>query len=380
MAAKDYLAQGLRYFARLCVLLFIAASACAEPDQPMFKIGGFGTLGASHSSQGLGDYVLDNTVPKGTGRSDYWSLGNDSRIGAQVTATFTPETSAVLQVISEYQADNSYRPSVEWFNVKYTFNPDAYLRLGRIALPTFLNSDSRKVGYSYPWIHPPVDLYRQLSITSSDGVDASYRLDLGEAGNMLKLIYGKNRNDRPTSVSLSEDMWGFFDTLEYGQTLLHLGYQERKSASKSRLTGLTGAWIKNSDLSLGASYDTGDWFALTEWIQRKSTTQINAMYLSGGLRINKFTPYLSYSQNSPASFLSGFPAPSVAAVQSAKRSQSTLSFGLRWDFMSNVDVKFQYDRVKLAHNSNGYLSNVQPGVILYGTSFHVLSLVADFVF
>jgi len=105
-----------------------ASSANAsETDPPMFKLGGFGTLGASHSSQRLGDYVVDGTVPKGAGRSNDWAWGNDSRIGVQATANFTPKVSAVLQVISEYQYDDSYRPSVEWFNVKYSFIPDCPL-------------------------------------------------------------------------------------------------------------------------------------------------------------------------------------------------------------------------------------------------------------
>jgi len=354
-----------------------AGSANAEP---MFKLGGFGTLGVSHSSQRLGDYVLDATIPKGPGLSRNWSATNDSRIGVQATASFTPKVSAIFQVISEYQADSTYRPIVEWANVKYAFTPDAYIRAGRIALPTFLNSDSRKVGYSYPWIHPPVDLYRVLSITNSDGLDASYRFGLGEAGNTIKLIYGRNTIDRPTSTSTSKNMWGIFDTLEYGPVILRVGYQEREASSRNYLTGVTGAWIPNSDLSIGAIYDPGGWFAMSEWIQRKSTNKLGAMYISAGRRIGKFTPYLTYSNNGHGSFLPGFPAPTATAIQSAKKSQSTVSLGVRWDFMKNTDFKLQYDQVHLSDDSNGYLANVPAGVILYGTRFHVISTVLDFVF
>ena len=60
--------------------------------------------------------------------------------------------------------------------------------------------------------------------------------------------------------------------------------------------------------------------------------------------------------------------------------QNTVSMGVRWDFMKNTDVKLQYDLVKLGDNSNGYLANVPANVILYGTSFHVVSAVLDFVF
>lgn len=356
------------------------AANTAETGQPMFKFGGFGTLGVSHSSQELGDYVLDGTMPKGPGRSRNWSASNDSRIGVQMTAGLTPEASAVLQVISEYQADSTYRPIVEWANVKYAFTPDVYIRAGRIALPTFLNSDSRKVGYSYPWIHPPVELYRQLSITNSDGMDVSYRFGMGEAENSVKLIYGRNTNKHPANTSFSRNLWGIFDTFENGPATLRVGYQERDSSSRNNLTGITGAWIRNSDLSIGASYDPGDWFAMSEWIQRKSTTRIDAMYVSAGYRVNKCTPYLTYSQNSPASFLPGFLTPTATAIKSAQRSQSAVSLGVRWDFMKNADFKLQFDQMHLSDNSNGYLANVPAGVTLYGTTFHVVSAMLDFVF
>lgn len=359
--------------------LGVVAKNVDATGKPKFRFSGFGTLGISHSSQGLGDYVLDSTVPKGPGRSSDWSASNDSRIGVQETAEFTPKTSAVLQVISEYQADSNYHPIVEWANVKYVFTPNAYIRAGRIALPTFLNSDSRKVGYSYPWIHPPLELYRQLSITNSDGMDARYRFEIGETWNSIRVFYGRNKIDRPTSTSTSRGMWGIFDLVEYGHTTFRVGYQERESSSTNLLTAVTGAWIANSDLTVGANYDPGNWFVTSEWIQRKSTTKASAMYLSAGCRIDKFTSYLTYSQNSPASFLPNFNA-TTTNIQNASRSQGTASIGTRWDFMKNTDVKIQYDQVRLSADSNGYLANVPTGVNLHGTRFHVISAVLDFMF
>jgi hypothetical protein len=347
----------------------------------MFTFGGFGSLGVSHSTMYYGDYVLDSTIPKGPGLSEDWSTGNDSRIAAHLAAQFTPKVSAMLQVISEYHAPNTYQPEIEWANVKYAFTPDAYIRVGRIALPTFLDSDNRDVGYTYVWVHPPLELYRQLSIMHSDGIDVMYRFDIGESVNSIKaLLYGENTLERVTSTSTSKDMWGIFDTIEYGPTTTHVGYQERLSSSQDNQTGVTGPWIRNSDLSVGVQYDPGDWFSMSEWIQRKSTTKISAMYISAGYRVKKFTPYLTYSQNSPGSFLPDFPPPSSNSIRIAERAQSAVSAGVRWDFMKNTDLKFQYDQVKLSDNSNGFLANVPANVILYGQTFHVITAVVDFIF
>ena len=365
----------------LTIMAFGASTAHAdETAQTMFKLSGFGTLGASHSSEKRGDYVVDFTVPKGAGLSNDWAFGNDSRLGVQASADLTPKITAVLQVISEYQYDATYRPTVEWANIKYAFTPDFNIRAGRIALPTFLNSDTRKVGYSYPWIHPPVDLYRQLAITNSDGMDATYRFPIGEATNTIKAIYGKNTTDRPTSTSTAKGLWGVFDTVEYGPATFRVGFQERESLSLNHLTGVTGAWVKASDLSAGAIYDPGNWFIMSEWIQRKSTSKRDASYVSAGYRIDKFTPYLSYSQDSPASFLPNAPVPTAATLQSSRNAQSTVSIGTRWDFMKKTDIKLQYDLIRLSADSNGDRVNVPAGITLYGARFHIFSVVVDFIF
>lgn len=349
-------------------------------EQPMFKFGGFGTLGFSHSSLNLGDYVLDSAMPKGAGRSSAWPISNNSRIAAHLNADFTQKVSALLQIDSEYHSDGGYRPEVEWVSVKYAFNPNAYIRVGRVALPTFMDSENRDVGYSYTWVNPPVDLYHQLSIPSSDGFDAMYRFEIGEASNSIKAIFGKNKLERPNSITTSKDMWGIFDTLEYGQATFHIAYQQRMSSTQSSISGITGAWIQNTDLSVGANYDPGDWFIMSEWIQRRSTYKTGAMYVSAGYRINKFTPYLTHSQNSPGSIFQDAAPPTATTLQLANRSQSTNTMGVRWDFMRNFDFKVQYDRVTLSDNSNGYLINVPANLTLYGTSFHVISAVLDFVF
>ncbi len=375
------MAIGNYFIALLGIFACITNAEAAEPDQPKVTFGGFGSLGVSHSSMSMGDYTLDSTIPKGAGLSEDWSATNDTRIAGHLAAKFTPKVSAVLQLVAEYTAENSYKPEIEWANVKYAFTPDAYIRVGRIAVPTFLDSDNRDVGYTYVWIHPPVELYRQLAIAHSDGVDAMYRVGVGEAVNTVKaILYGENTLERSASKSISKDMWGIFDTIEYGPTTTHIGYQERLSASENLQTGVTGAWVRNSDLSVGIQYDPGNWFVMSEWLQRKSTTKISAMYVSAGYRIKKFTPYLTYAQNSPGSFLPGFPPPSSNSIRLANRAQSTVSLGARWDFMKNTDFKLQYDQVKLSDSSNGFLANVPAGVTLYGEKFHVISAVVDFVF
>ena len=376
----------IRYYfiALLGIFACITSAEAAETDKPMVTFGGFGSLGVSHSSMSSGDYVVDSGIPKGPGLSENWSATNDTRIAGHMAAQYTPKVSVVLQVDSEYHIGNTYEPEVEFVNVKYAFTPDAYFRVGRILLPTFLESENRDVGYTYAWIHPPIEVYRQESIAHCDGADVNYRSQIGEAENSIKAIYGRSLSemgDSQTTISLlSKHLWGIFDTIEYGPTTVHVGYQQRDTDSGYILTGQSDLLVKDSDLSVGVKYDPGDWFAMSEWIQRESTYKTSAMYVSGGYRVKKFTPYLTYAQNSQGSFLPGLPPPSPDGILLANRAQSTVSLGVRWDFMRDTDVKFQYDQVKLSDNSNGFLANVPAGVTLYGETFHVISAVVDFVF
>lgn len=349
-------------------------------SQSIFKFNGFGTLATTHSSQRDGDYVPDSILPSGAGRSSEWSTSNDSRLGLHVAANISPKISAVLQVISEYQADNSYNPEVEWFNIKYSFNPDFFIRIGRIALPAMLYSDSRDVGYSFPWIHPPVDVYRELTITHSDGIDAMYRWEFEGYENTVKVILGQNVIDRPNITSTEQGLRGIVDTVEYGPALFKVGYHMRESSFVNLQTGISDPWVMYTDLSLGASYDPGEWFVLSEWLQRQSTTKVDSMYVTSGARIEKFTPYITYSTVSAASFFPSTPTPTATSILSSLRSQSTVSLGMRWDFMKKTDLKVQYDQVRLSSNSNGYLINVARNAVLYGDRIDLISLAVDFVF
>jgi predicted porin len=218
-----------------------------------------------------------------------------------------------------------------------------------------------------------------MPIQSGDGIDAMYRYGIGEARNSIKIVTGRNTINSKTVASSSKTMWGIFDTVEYGDTIIHAGYQKRNTSNQYMQTMTADEETEFSDLSLGVSYDTGDWFLMSEWIQSRSSYKANAMYIAAGYRIGKYTPYLIHSQITSGSFTPES-MPSSLQLALAKRSQSTDSIGLRWDFKNNIDLKLQYDSVKLSENSNGFLVNVPSNQSLYGSTFNLFSAVVDFLF
>ena len=130
-------------FALLAMALCSIGARADDAGAPIFSFSGFGTLGEVHSSQDQADFTSTPFKPSGAGFSHAWSADVDSVIGAQVNANFTPRLSAVVQVVSEQNYDNSYRPHVEWANIRYEFTPDFSVRAGRTALPVLMVSDTR---------------------------------------------------------------------------------------------------------------------------------------------------------------------------------------------------------------------------------------------
>lgn len=412
-------------FYKLAAILLVATigypggvSASGEaPGASMFSFSGFGTLGAVHSNEDHADFT-SVLQPNGAGYSHQWSTDVDSRIAGQVNARFTSQLSAMVQVMSEQLADNTYRPQVEWANLKYQPTAQISFRAGRIVLPAFLISDSRKVGYAYPWVRPPGEIYTLSPVNNSDGVDASYRLLVGGIVNSVSASYGKTVVKVPRSAGADvRRLWIITESVEYGAAIAHLSFtQARFTLKQNGLETLFDAFrqfgpqgIALADkydavdkpiqfIALGAIYDPGGWFVTGEWGKRELNSvfgRSSAWYASGGYRVAQLTPYLTYAEvtaNSKTSdpgltvsalpaFLAG-PATTLNAGLNAALGtiaiQRTVSVGVRWDFARSVDLKLQYDYTRLGAGSPGTLSNLQPG-FQPGGSVSLFSAVIDFV-
>jgi hypothetical protein len=404
-----HITRKLSHIALLAAMLYAAGASADDFAAPLFSFSGFGTLGVVHSSEDQADFTSSILKPNGAGYSHTWSADVDSLIGGQVTANFTPKLSAVLQVIAEQNFDNTYRPHVEWLNIQYQVTPDFSVRAGRTLLPTFLLSDTRKVAYTYPFVRPPLEVYRLFPPTASDGVDASYQVRVGDITNILQAHYGQSDNPLPNELGTFKlrHLWGLSYTGDYHAATFHIGYETIQMTLDGlkpifdgfRQFGPEGIALADkyeidnkatAVITMGARYDPGQWFMMAEVAHGVTHSVLGTgtgWYLSGGYRLGKFTPYLTYGE-ATADNLSdpGLAAPAAANLNAALNSllstkpvQHTLSIGGRWDFMRNAALKLQYDHTDIGSGSSGVLSNLQPG-FQTGGKVNVFSASIDFVF
>lgn len=410
-------------------LLAVAASlslpmdaGAQESAYPRFHFSGYGTVGAMHSSNDRADYLVDAFKPNGPGHTHKWSFDSDSRLGLQLSADFSPSFSAVLQVLAQQQHDGTYGPIIEWFNVKYQATPDLSLRAGRVVLPLFMVTDTRRVGFANPWIRPPVEVYSLVPVTRNDGLDASYRSNFGGWTNTLQVTAGGSDSRFPNAsgfdagTSELRKLVAVANTIERGPSTVRLSYGKARLsitafepfADALEAFGPPGEELadrygvedgRTTFVGVGASHDTGAWFATAEWARFDARSILgakSAWYVGGGLRLGKFTPYATFARlraasniSDPGIPLAGLP-PEVAEVAAALNArlneqlallpvQDTVSAGFRWDFARNAALKVQFDQVKLGAQSRGTFGNVQPG-FQPGSRVRLIGLAVDFVF
>ena len=402
---------------------FFASGAYAqEATTPTLSLSGFGTVGEVYSSEDRADFTGSSLKAKGAGFSSNWSGDVDSLLAVQITANLTPKLSATVQIMSDENYANSYRPHVEWATIKYQITPEFNVRVGRTVLPFFMVSDSRAVGYANPWVRPPLEVYNLVSITTTDGVDASYRLTIGAATNTFQITAGQSDKSFPTTAGGPPEtvnvrkLRAFSDTFEHGFLTAHVSYGESRLTIEQleplfdafRLFGPQGVAIDDkyaiddkvaSFVGVGASYDPGRWFVLGEWGHVDTHSMLGAStgwYGTAGYRLGEFTPYATYgsveadsARSDPGLTLSDVPPnllgtaiglnAALNSTLSAIAVQRTVSVGTRWDFAKRAALKVQLDHIDLGAGSHGILVNVQPSFKL-GGNFNLFSVSVDFVF
>lgn len=400
------------------------AAVAGEPVDAAFSdtavrwsVGGFGTLGVTHSSSNQADFTASALTSGDAGYSRSWTPAVDSRAGVQLCVNFSSSWSAVVQLVSERTERDGYAPVVEWANLQYHVTPDLSVRAGRIALPLFLTGDSRKAGYSMPWVRPPVELYGAIPLSSSDGVDASYRWQLGDINNVTQVFYGRTDLPlTPTARVQAHALKGLSNTAVAGPLTLRATVLEAHLSvglAQSLFDGLRQFDGEGTQLaqryelqdkpayvaSLGFVYDPGKWFAMGEIGRLNARSYLGdktAAYLSAGYRYGDLTPYLVYGisrpntpTNSAGLDLSEQPERRAATAAqlnaglnqllAAIPRQYSVSAGVRWDLLPNYALKLQYDRITPQQGSSGTFINVQPG-FRAGQPIVVLSAALDFVF
>lgn len=400
----------------LLAVLCLASAAMMTPAQAEDSDGralgglslrGFGTLGVARSSSADAEYVRDLSQPGGLNRS--WSAKIDTVAGVQANYQIRDNLEGVVQAVSRYRYDGSFRPELTWAFLKFEPNPQLTLRAGRVGTEFYMLADSRLVGYSYLPIRPPVDYFGSLPISYIDGADVAVAVPVGAGLLRGKVYTGLTREQTPIGYELYDLggslVKGAHVDYQQGAWLWRVGYAQLRfngelpapiSSLRSGLAASTDAQDRAAAdalsvagklaryYSAGVSYDRGplqmQLMASETRYDTSAYQDSRAAYLIAGYRLGDLTPYVgrSYTRSSAKPLSAGGRQADVDSLSAGTGTDQFTNFiGARWDFRRDMALKAQIDFVRGSPDSQYLVRWRQPG---YDGRMNVFSLALDFIF
>ena len=353
---------------------------------------GFLTAGATYGDSEVGtqDGNINNNV----------EFTNDTRIGIQLSAEVNPRVDVTAQLLARAKEDNS-DVVADWAFVSYKLTDPLKVRAGKLKLPTFLISDYIEVGYAYPWIRPPQEVYFSNPISTINGVDLLYNAYFGDFNLLIQPYFGQSKGGEalipqevlpllsppppPGTVAYldftAEEMKGINLSIGTDFFTVRAGYLETK-------VNAPFPGIDDDDVefySLGATLDWRNIVIYGETFERKIDGVANlafpnqrGSYATLGYRIGKVLPHVTYAQLDEYDQEPFNPA----AGYGQALEQESVTVGLRYELGSGAALKLEAQRVEPEQGTRGLLIGDpnDPALDDPSKSVNIYSIAIDVVF
>lgn len=334
----------------LPLAICLASAPVFALEQGEYRLNYFGTVGITHlggEDQGRSYGVSGQTT-------DSWRGDQLSKFGAQLTYGLTDTLGVTLQATAKPLQDE-WQANLEWAYLSWQANDQLMVRAGRLRSPVYMYSESLDVGFSYPWLRLPDEVYSQVQLTNYEGADVVYTLPLSYGSVTFQVAAGqaKNRDYFAYDDLFSIDYGKLFGanvslaTNDYGT--FRVGYVEADISTT--IDGVVNAFgtptylqllelkkDKGKFTSIGYQYDNGTWLTANEWTTRvtenDNNASIDSFYLMGGRRFGDFLAHVTYAQ-----------------LDENEGRQNSWTLGLNYNIAPTVVLKTEYKRVD---TSGGY--------------------------
>lgn len=332
----------------------LAATPAFALEQGEHRFNGFGTVGFTH----LGGEDDGRSYGVQGQTNDSWRGDQLSKFGAQLSYGITDTLGVTVQATAKAQQDE-WKANLEWAYLSLQANDQLMLRAGRLRSPVYMYSESLDVGYSYPWLRLPDEVYSQVQVTNYEGVDAVYTMPLSYGSVTFQLAGGQAKNrdyyayDEQFDIDYGKLFGASVSLASNDFGTLRIGYVE--ADIKTDISGTVDATAlgfgaseplsllnldkeKGKFTSIGYQYDNGTWISSNEWtsrlIENDGMEAIDSFYLMGGRRFGDFLPHVTYAQ-----------------LDDNGGRQSSWTLGLNYQAAPTVVIKGEYKRVD---TKNGY--------------------------
>ncbi len=404
-------------------------SVLASTSAQAIQFDGFMTVGAAKivdiEDADKGNIYIGGLGDRGI--SDDLSFERDSRFGLQISSDVAENMSVVAQILGRGESGN-FNAIVEWAYVDYKFNDIASVHVGKIKQPVYLVNDYIEVGYAYPWIRPPQEVYLLNNpLNTVNGIELLLQIPVGPGTLSLQPYLGSNRDDIPNAEGAffeAENIYGL--DIKYsgrGYTVHASNFQcEVKTFGGFNIPSANNVLGQDLAVNLngtgdcdvtaaGFNLDIADVVVYSEWTKRKTNGTLErpfgdteAFYVTLGYRFGKFMPHITFasiegeaSTVQPGAITGPGGAPLVLGPPGSPTSlnfpvqiQTSITAGLRYEVNDSAALKIEYQVVDVEQDASE-LQDANQGFNygLFNTDFSrgapqdkvgILSIALDVIF
>ncbi len=359
------------------------------------KINGFLSAGASKT-----DTAANYNIPGHGSINNKFNFTTNSLAGIQITGNMTQQLSAVIQLVADgddINGNSPYRINAEWAFLRYAPFESLQFRAGRFRIPAFMYSNTEEIGYTYPWVFLPPEVYRIVPFDNMNGFDMISTVNLGNSGWYLQLqpFVGQNQSkfdlytNAPAAL-LPPGTTATFDENDIIGGVVTLGNQYltlRGNYTRVRLNGyipnlstVGGQQVnlfnnqETNFYSLGAKFDYQNVLMVGEYAHRETPDQIASLtgyYGMVGYRIGKLLPNFTYARLRTTNAAQLLVTQPFAELP---QDQYSYTLGAAYYINSNLVAKVGVSQITPTNGTNG-LFQTAPGdrhVYLYSVSLDAI--------
>ncbi len=326
----------------------------------------------------------------------------DTRIGLQVTGNILHNLSVVGQFVADGDNTVNQQPfnvNADWAYLRYTLRPEIQLRAGRIRVPALFYSENAEVGFTYPWIVLPNEVYGIVPVINVNGISSVSSLALGQSNWVVKSqsFYGSSTNQATAYATLNPNLVSgtvvnFAQDNVYGSMMsigdsifelrgLYMTYRTTVTAPLALPVCPDGTRQVRCTLvnqagstfwSAGAKLDIDHFLLIGEYAHRSVAaiiSAINSYYVMAAYQFRGFMPNLTYAYAGTTNN-----ATLVASSGQFAQVQDSLTLGLDYTINSNLLAKLSLSGVQPLNGTFGFF-NTNPGrktIMMYGVSLDAI--------